>query len=654
MTSQNSMTSHFINYMTSSFEAITSEATLAPKIKNTFHAVDYVMFVIMLLTSAAIGVFFALKDRRKSELTPEDYLMAGRQMSYGPVAMSLIASFMSSVTILGAPVEYYVYGTMFTWYALVYAIVPFIIGWVFMPVFYDLGISSTYEYLEMRFNRPVRLFVTSMYMFLSLIYGGIVIYGPALALSETTGFDLWVAILTTGVVCIFYTVLGGLKAVIWTDVFQAIIMIIGFLAVIIQGSINLGGFGVIWESAYNGGRIDFVNFEFDPRIRHTFWSIMFGGSIFWLGINGVNQAQVQRYVCCRTKREAKKAILWNAFGLVIILVLAGMTGLTIYATYKDCDPIDSKQIGKSDQLFPFIVMDILGKYPGIPGLFVAGVYSSSLSTISSGMNAMACVALEDFIRPYTNWRPRTYTILSKVLVLVSGVLYILLAYMASVIGGLIRMAYSIHGIVSGPIVGVFTMGMLMPFTNKWGALSGIIAGFASTVWIFIGSVIYPIPSEFFRILPRTTEGCPAVGSTLNQTYFTSTASLEATTSDILLQTTYDDRPPIADLYAMSYIYIPLFGFVNVILVGSIVSALTGCTKGSPPKRELLCHLFFKDDDGKNLERSSSWYSPSDVAHAQVISPPQPGEFTGYVPVNTVPDIVITSDESLVAEKESSF
>nr|XP_039267207.1 sodium-coupled monocarboxylate transporter 1-like [Styela clava] len=611
-----------------------------------FHTVDYVVFATMLFISASIGVFFAIRSRRKGTTSTGDYLMASREMSYGPVSLSLIASFMSSVTIIGLPAEYYVYGTMFTWFGVVYLLLPIILIAIYIPVFYDLGIASTYEYLELRYNKFTRLAVTCLYLILSTLYGGIVTYGPALALSKVTGLNMWGSIICTGGVCMFYTTLGGLKAVIWTDVLQSILMLSGFVIVIIQGSINLGGFSNIWEAAQDGGRIDFHSFEIDPRIRHTFWSILIGGSILWTSIFGVNQSQVQRYICCRTRRDANIAIIISGIGLIIIMILAAMTGLTIYATYEDCDPINNGDVDKADQLFPYIIMDIVGHLPGIPGLFVAAVFSSSLSTISSGINAMACVTLEDFIRPLTDWRDLSYTRTSRVLVLLYGCIYIMVAYLASEIGGLIRMSYSIHGIIGGPITGIFTIGMLASWVNSHGAMSGLLAGLASTTWLFVGSTIYPSPSIYTRPLHRSTDGCDGYDTSnatnvlliTNQSYSPieistpsyysvehSNASFEYQTVDGTLQTITNDvdqndgeRPPIAEFYALSYLHFATVGFLSTILVTMLVSALTGCTGKKGVHDDLLvpCLRSGKktNDNSKKgryakvegVERSTSW------------------------------------------------
>lgn len=605
-----------------------------------FHTIDYVIFGIMLALSAGIGIFYGIRSRKQRSYLASDYLIAGRTMSFGPVSLSLIASFMSSVTIIGVPAEYYVYGTMFSWYGVVYLFLPFVIIWIFIPVFYDLEISSAYEYLEKRFNKATRLSVTCLYLILSLLYGGIVTYGPALALNKVTGMNLWGSILCTGGVCIFYTVLGGLKAVIWTDALQSILMLSGFFVVIIKGSMNLGGFSTIWQHALDGGRIDFIHFELDPRIRHTFWSITIGGTILWTSVFGANQSQVQRYISCKTKLHANMSMLVAGIGLIVILVLAGMTGLTIYATYKDCDPIKQGLVDKPDQLFPYIIMDIAGHLHGVPGLFVAAVFSSSLSTISSGINAMACVVLEDFIRPVSDWRELTYTRTSRLLVLLFGLSYIGIAYLASDIGGLIRMSYSIHGILGGPITAVFIVGMLSTWINEWGALSGLFVGVSSTVWLYVGKVFYPTPAEYLRELPTSTDVCDGNASSSTTMsfntsepwgthYYNSTTTItNAVHNDSLnyfTQITSEsvptvmDRPSIAEFYSISYLHAATLGFFTTLLISMVVSILTGRNR-TYPANELLVPCLRQGEDSKvheeeslpkadGVERSASWFRP---------------------------------------------
>ncbi|GCB64073.1 hypothetical protein scyTo_0009766, partial [Scyliorhinus torazame] len=214
------------------------------------------------------------------------------------------------------------------------------------------------------------------------LYLGIVTYAPSLALSQVTGINLWISIVMTALVCTLYTTLGGIKAVVWTDVFQLCIMAISLLTVLIQGSIHVGGLGKIWNIGQNGGRINFLDFDPDPRRRHTFWTILVGGTFGWTATYSCNQAQVQRYLACKSENEAKKAVFLNWFGMIIVLTTACLCGLVMYAVYETCDPIKANKISNSNQLMPLLVVEILNQTPGVAGLFVAGAYGGTLRYVT--------------------------------------------------------------------------------------------------------------------------------------------------------------------------------------------------------------------------------------------------------------------------------
>ncbi|KAL4697636.1 hypothetical protein H8959_003334 [Pygathrix nigripes] len=166
---------------------------------------DYVVFAALFFVSSGIGVFFAIKERKKA--TSREFLVGGRQMSFGPVALSLTASFMSAVTVLGTPSEVYRFGASFTVFFIAYLFVVILTSELFLPVFYRSGITSTYEYLQLRFNKPVRYAATVIYIVQTILYTGVVVYAPALALNQVTGFDLWGSVFATGIVCTFYCTL---------------------------------------------------------------------------------------------------------------------------------------------------------------------------------------------------------------------------------------------------------------------------------------------------------------------------------------------------------------------------------------------------------------------------------------------------------------
>ncbi|XP_021119600.1 sodium-coupled monocarboxylate transporter 2 isoform X2 [Heterocephalus glaber] len=524
---------------------------------KSFAAWDYVVFAALFVISSGIGVFFAIKERKKA--TSKQFLVGGREMSFGPVALSLTASFMSAVTVLGTPSEVYRFGASFILFFIAYTLVIIFTSELFLPVFYRSGITSTYEYLQLRFNKAVRYTATLIYIVQTILYTGVVVYAPALALNQVTGFDLWGSVFATGIVCTFYCTLGGLKAVVWTDAFQMMVMIVGFLTVLIQGSIKAGGFHNVLEQAANGSRLHIVDFDVDPLRRHTFWTISVGGTFTWLGIYGVNQSTIQRCISCKTEKHAKLALYFNLLGLWIILLCAVFSGLIMYSHFKDCDPWTSGMISAPDQLIPYFIMEIFDTMPGLPGLFVACAFSGTLSTVAASINALATVTFEDFVKscfPRLSDKMSTWT--SKGLCLLFGILCTSMAVAASLLGGVVQASLSIHGMCGGPMLGLFSLGLVFPFVNWKGALGGLLTGITLSFWVAIGAFVYPAPDSKTRPLPLSTEQCVPTNMT------TSAPAVLAS------------RPELADTwYSLSYLYYSAVGCVGCILAGLLISFVTG-------------------------------------------------------------------------------
>ncbi|XP_069327302.1 sodium-coupled monocarboxylate transporter 2 [Eulemur rufifrons] len=577
------------------------------EVKN-FAVWDYVVFAALFVISSVIGVFFAIKERKKA--TSGEFLVGGRQMTFGPVALSLTASFMSAVTVLGTPAEVYRFGAPFLIFFITYAFVIIFTSELFLPVFYRSGITSTYEYLQLRFNKPVRYVATVIYIVQTILYAGVVVYAPALALNQVTGFDLWGSVFATGIVCTFYCTLGGLKAVVWTDAFQMVVMIVGFLTVLIQGSARAGGIHNVIEQAKNGSRLNIFDFDVDPLRRHTFWTISVGGTFTWLGIYGVNQSTIQRCISCKTEKHAKLALYFNLLGLWIILVCAVFCGLIMYSQFKDCDPWTFGMISAPDQLMPYFVMELFATMPGLPGLFVACAFSGTLSTVAASINALATVTFEDFVKNcFPHLSDKLSTWISKGLCLLFGVMCTSMAVAASLLGSVVQASLSIHGMCGGPMLGLFSLGILFPFVNWKGALGGLLTGIILSFWVAIGGFIYPAPAAKTRPLPLSTDQCIQ-------------SNVTATMSTVL-----SSRPAIADTwYSLSYLYYSAVGCLGCIIAGVIVSFLTGLERGEniqpllirpvcnlfcfwSKKYKTLCWCGVQHDGGteqENLENGSAW------------------------------------------------
>uniref|UniRef100_A0A8D0Z1T8 Solute carrier family 5 member 5 n=2 Tax=Sus scrofa TaxID=9823 RepID=A0A8D0Z1T8_PIG len=554
-------------------------ATVEGGARATFGAWDYGVFALMLLVSTGIGLWVGLA--RGGQRSAEDFFTGGRRLTAVPVGLSLSASFMSAVQVLGVPAEAYRYGLKFLWMCLGQLLNSLLTALLFLPVFYRLGLTSTYQYLELRFSRAVRLCGTLQYLVATMLYTGVVIYAPALILNQVTGLDIWASLLSTGIICTFYTTVGGMKAVIWTDVFQVLVMLTGFWVVLARGTVLVGGPGRVLELAKNHSRINLMDFDLDPRRRYTFWTFVVGGTLVWLSMYGVNQAQVQRYVACRTEKQAKLALLINQVGLFLIVSSAAACGIVMFALYVDCDPLLAGHISAPDQYMPLLVLDIFEDLPGVPGLFLACAYSGTLSTASTSINAMAAVTVEDLIKPrLPNLAPRRLVIISKGLSLIYGSACLTVAALSSLLGGgVLQGSFTVMGVISGPLLGAFVLGMFLPSCNTSGVLSGLAAGLALSLWVAVGASLYPPSAQSMGVLPSSAAGCAlptANASGLQDPVLAVNASSTASS----LET--DPEQPIlaASFYAISYLYYGALGTLSTILCGALISCLTGPTKRS--------------------------------------------------------------------------
>ncbi|TNM91409.1 hypothetical protein fugu_019789 [Takifugu bimaculatus] len=552
---------------------------------GSFAAADYVVFAVMLLVSAAVGVYYAWADR--GQRSSSDFLTGGRRLTALPVSLSLTASFMSAITVLSNPAEVYRYGANIVFYGVSYVITMVVTSEVFLPVFYRLAITSTYEYLELRFSRATRLLGTVLFIVQTILYTGIVIYAPALALNQVTGMDLWGAVISTGLVCTFYCTMGGLRAVVWTDVFQLSVMLAGFLSVIIRSVDQQGGVIPIISDSEQGGRLNFWDFDPNPLRRHTFWTISIGGTFVWSSIYGINQAQVQRYISCKSISQARLSLYINLLGLLSILLCSVFAGMCLYSVYKHCDPWTAGLVSAPDQLMPYLVMDILRDYPGLPGLFVAAAYSGSLSTVSSSINALAAVTVEDLLRPYTSMSEKQLSWMSKGMTLLYGVLCIGMAGLASLLGGILQAAISIFGIIGGPLLGLFTLGIICPFANSKGALTGLLSGLVLSLWVGIGAQFYPPPPVMARPLSLTTEGCN-LSTAANLTWTSTTpGQTQMSFTTVPVHNNGDTVLLAHSWYSLSYLYFSLIGTIIAVVVGVLVSLLTGGWKLKVESRLML-------------------------------------------------------------------
>lgn len=341
-----------------------------------FGWLDFSVFGLMLGSSALIGIYFGFCDKKQESRV--DYLFGGKTLTVLPVAVSLVASHFSGITLLGVPAEVFYYGTVYWLVNVSSVVVALLVNYIYLPVFYSLQLTSSYEYLQLRFNRSVRVMASVLFTISVLLYIPLVIYVPALAFSYVSDLSIHAITPLVCIICIFYTMLGGLKAVVWIDFLQTVVIVISSIAIIIVGLIKAGGMGNVWQKSWDGGRILIFEMDPSPLARTTFWNVIIGNTFSWLNYCAVNQGMIQKFLALPSINKATKSLVLFTIGIFIIKTISCFTGLIIYATYHDCDPLKSKAIERQDQLVPYYVMDIAATIPSLPGLFIAGVFSAAL------------------------------------------------------------------------------------------------------------------------------------------------------------------------------------------------------------------------------------------------------------------------------------
>lgn len=247
-----------------------------------------------------------------------------------------------------------------------------------------------------------------------------------------------------------------------TDVFQSILMFVAIFLVIISGVTHAGGFANIFEAAAKGGRLELFNFNPDPTIRHSWFTLIIGGMFTYLSLYAVNQVQVQRLMTVKSLKAAQWALWWNWPILSALSFTTSFSGLVIYYFYQKCDPLKSGRITAPDQNMAIYIRDALGHIPGIAGLFVSGIFSASLSSVSSCLNSLAAVTLEDYFKPLYllimkrpfEMSPARSAIPSKIIAGIYGLVCIGTAFLAQHVGGILEVSLKIFGVVGGPLLGI--------------------------------------------------------------------------------------------------------------------------------------------------------------------------------------------------------
>jgi sodium-coupled monocarboxylate transporter 8/12 len=447
-----------------------------------FSWLDYSIFGGYLAASVGVGLLSARGSKSLG-----DYFLAGRGMSSILVAMSILAALFSGISYLAGPADVYKNGFAFAYIVLAFFIAtPFTTLWM-LPKFYQSRYFTAYQFLEERFSLSTRLLASGLFIFRVALWLAAATYAPALALEKVTGLPLWLTILASGTLTL-YTALGGMRAVIWTDVMQLIVLFGGQLMIVIVALGKIpGGFGGMWDTVVADGRMN-LSLSFNPAERVNLGAVLIAGAFLHLVQMATDQVSVQRYLSAGSLKESQRSLWIKLWFVLPVLVLFYGTGLVLYAFYKTHgDPLVAGLIQKEDQILPYFVVTQLPA--GLPGLLIAAIYAASMSTISAGLNSLASATVIDFqqrLSVVADGAASTKVSNARWITVCYGGLVMALAFGVSAMpGNLVESVNTIIGLIGGPLLGLFFLGMFTQRATTRGALIGCFSGFAMLLGLFV-------------------------------------------------------------------------------------------------------------------------------------------------------------------------
>jgi solute:Na+ symporter, SSS family len=457
------------------------------------HFADWVVLAIYIVVMVSIGVW---ANRRQTDT--EAYFVGNRNIKWWAAGLSIIATSFSAASILGVPGYAYATDMWYLQYQLGDFLAAGIVAALFIPFFHSIrGLTTAYEYLEVRFDVKTRLLGSTLFVLTVLLRAGTLLFGAALLFSAVAPTDLIPglnsveeAVVIFGMIAIVYTVMGGISAVIWTDVIQFTIMSIGILAsMAVVVLATPGGWDVAFAEAGQLGKLDIVNLE-EPFGGRGLVTAVFGYGLLALSLFGTNQQPVQRYMTVKNPAEAQRALVLGVGAGALGVTLSLLLGVFLFIFYQHFPGLLPEDL-TPDQIMPHFVNTQVP--PILTGALVAAVFAAAMSSLDSALNSLAAALTTDFLKRF---RPRVSDAqrltFAKVVVVTAGVIGIGVGiYSARTEAPLIDLILSFMGYFAGGLLGLFLLGMLTRRANGTGAFIGAITG--TLVVLMVTQNDFPLP-----------------------------------------------------------------------------------------------------------------------------------------------------------------
>jgi len=454
---------------------------------------DLAIIALYLVGITLFGLRF-----RKRQRSLRDYFLAGRDIPWWAIALSIVAAETSTLTIISIPGLAYDTNLTFLQVVMGYVLGRVVISFVLLPHYFRGELYTAYELIERRFGRGLRSLTAGLFLLTRTAAEGVRVYAVSIvvAIALGTGEVGSIAIIT--VLTLIYTFEGGLAAVIWTDVVQTVIYVGGTL-VGLWTILHLvpGGWSAIHAAAASAGKLKVFDFTPSLWVPYTFWAGVIGGAAFTTASHGTDQLFVQRLLAARGQKQSAVALISSGVAILFQFALFLMVGVMLWAFYR----VPSATFGKPDRIYPtFIVREMPH---GISGLLIAAILAAAMSNLSAALNSLSSSAIMDF---YVRLRPQAEEVkrmrLSRMATFFFAiVLFALAVFSLHKAGRVVEVGLQIASVAYGALLGVFLLGVLTETANQRGAVLGMLFGFSVdlylwrwthvpwTWWVLIGTLV---------------------------------------------------------------------------------------------------------------------------------------------------------------------
>ncbi len=435
---------------------------------ETFGALNWAIVFAYLIGNLLLG--WAMSRRVK---TAQDYYLGDRSAPWWAIGISVVATYVSALSFLGGPAWAYGDGMAALAIHINYPLVIFVVVAVFLPFFFNSGVASIYEYLERRFGRSSRTVMSLLFLLTQSITAASILTATAVVITFVTGMDpLHAVFLMTGIVVV-YTLMGGMNAVIWTDVLQGVILFIGAGIVLFCLLSEVGPMSGALSYLAENGKLKPLRTELDFTVAPTVWAGVFAMTLFHITVYGTNQMMVQRALAAKSIGDAKKSYLLMGYASFFIYFLFFFVGALLFVHFRG-EPFEQPNE---------IILRFANSLavPGLMGILAAAVLSASMSSLSSAFNSMATITVTDLWKPFVSDRGNELR-LSRIFTLVWALIVIPMAYAFISSGGSILEALSKAGsYFVGAKLALFGMGFFSKHVSERGLLIGVAAGFIGMI-----------------------------------------------------------------------------------------------------------------------------------------------------------------------------